>query len=658
MYHYLNAITNTKGDALIGYYVKATDPSTGDVVSIYADDSLTPILSVSGLANSAKVDSDGNVSFYIVSGTYNLDIYATNGTTLVKSIANVPMNAGADVSLGAATRTALAGMTTSSAILLSEEGRAGLFKFDSSDLEDKVAVDTAEGIYVAPATDPTGASGAWVRQFDGPINADWFGFTRGNVVDNSAAMTSLLSYLEAVGLAPAYPAIINTPEVRFRLGRYYFASPISVEITVHWTGEGGSQVFADGTVFECLTGGITLGVNADHSVIRHIKTFSRQARPSAANYAAQATHGFRLLSRAILENCKAEQFTGDGLLMETDGIAGANVSGSIIRDCVFNDNGRNGVNNSGGDASAITFDHIEANGNNEWGIKDAGFLSNGHKDHHTSTNGYGTGPKGDGLSAIAFNDGHLWVVTPGQEVAASTTEPGTNAAVWADLGASAQYSNPQWVTGMTWRAGGSMYCSTANTTVFLNCYAEGDQGPTYFLQDGILLGGTGALHPNSAGSHISIDSNGALSVSAGLSVAGRVTAMGDSELGPSSGGFNSVTYFNHSNSAASLSFRRYNSAGVLQATDATISVQSGFGIRYGTTWNHEFACGGAVTGYVTANGIELESGKEVRINNQRVLSARGAALPADATDLATALTLVNAIKARIKTTGGHGLVAD
>lgn len=42
----------------------------------------------------------------------------------------------------------------------------------------------------------------------------------------------------------------------------------------------------------------------------------------------------------------------------------------------------------------------------------------------------------------------------------------------------------------------------------------------------------------------------------------------------------------------------------------------------------------------------------------KVVGARGAALPANATDLATAITLVNAIKDRLKATGGHGLVAD
>jgi hypothetical protein len=46
------------------------------------------------------------------------------------------------------------------------------------------------------------------------------------------------------------------------------------------------------------------------------------------------------------------------------------------------------------------------------------------------------------------------------------------------------------------------------------------------------------------------------------------------------------------------------------------------------------------------------------MNGANVVGARGAALPADAADLATAIALSNAIKARLKVTGGHGLVAD
>jgi hypothetical protein len=91
MYHYVNSITNTRGDALTGFFVKAIDTTTGSAAPIYADDSATPIAAVSGVANAAQVDGDGNASFYVDSGEYHLDIYNTDATTFVKRIQNVPM---------------------------------------------------------------------------------------------------------------------------------------------------------------------------------------------------------------------------------------------------------------------------------------------------------------------------------------------------------------------------------------------------------------------------------------------------------------------------------------------------------------------------------------------------------------------------------------
>jgi len=62
------------------------------------------------------------------------------------------------------------------------DGGEGHFRWDSSDLSAEVAADevTASegngGIYIAPASDKTGASGAWVRQHAaGMVNVRWYG---------------------------------------------------------------------------------------------------------------------------------------------------------------------------------------------------------------------------------------------------------------------------------------------------------------------------------------------------------------------------------------------------------------------------------------------------------------------------------------------------
>lgn len=51
----------------------------------------------------------------------------------------------------------------------------GLFVFSSADLSAEVALDTDKGIYVAPSSDTSGASGAWVRRVtDWTYDLDWW----------------------------------------------------------------------------------------------------------------------------------------------------------------------------------------------------------------------------------------------------------------------------------------------------------------------------------------------------------------------------------------------------------------------------------------------------------------------------------------------------
>jgi hypothetical protein len=58
---------------------------------------------------------------------------------------------------------------------LTEPGREGMFVWAIGDQSAYVTADTAQGVYVAPAVDTTGASGAWVRRLDGYLRPEWFG---------------------------------------------------------------------------------------------------------------------------------------------------------------------------------------------------------------------------------------------------------------------------------------------------------------------------------------------------------------------------------------------------------------------------------------------------------------------------------------------------
>ena len=92
MYHFFEAITNTSGQSLIGYFGRVINVTTGATVTMASDENGTPIATVSGVADMAKTDAQGNLDFYVAPGTYHLDIYAPNATSFNRRVANVAMN--------------------------------------------------------------------------------------------------------------------------------------------------------------------------------------------------------------------------------------------------------------------------------------------------------------------------------------------------------------------------------------------------------------------------------------------------------------------------------------------------------------------------------------------------------------------------------------
>jgi len=112
---------------------------------------------------------------------------------------------------------------------LSESGREGIFVWDSANLSAKVSADTAQGIYVAPSSDTTGASGAWVREYDGRINVKWFGALGDGVTNDAAAIQAAEDFIyNANGGGTLYfPAAI-----------YQCTAQITKRPFVNWEGDG------------------------------------------------------------------------------------------------------------------------------------------------------------------------------------------------------------------------------------------------------------------------------------------------------------------------------------------------------------------------------------------------------------------------------------
>lgn len=114
----------------------------------------------------------------------------------------------------------LTGMMAGQATQMVETGRAGLFRWDSSDLAAEVGGDSQMGIYVPP-TGQDGSQGAWVRQYGQTVQINpyvevpWFGAVGDGFTDDSAA------FVAARGDINSPRAIqVGAPDVHYVLANF------------------------------------------------------------------------------------------------------------------------------------------------------------------------------------------------------------------------------------------------------------------------------------------------------------------------------------------------------------------------------------------------------------------------------------------------------
>jgi hypothetical protein len=155
------------------------------------------------------LEADGTIGRSPINGSLT---NFSSGTKTIAVIAaaewfNLIQSGGAGTATVASKSKLAAAAATQGAVLLSQSGAEGLFVFDGSDLSAEVAADARQGIHIAPESEPTGASGAWVRADRDSVNAFWFmtepevadvrafGYTQ-NVTD---ALRAASGYIEKAG---------------------------------------------------------------------------------------------------------------------------------------------------------------------------------------------------------------------------------------------------------------------------------------------------------------------------------------------------------------------------------------------------------------------------------------------------------------------------
>ena len=554
----------------------------------------------------------------------------------------------------AATRADLSALSPAlGAVFLREAERDGLFVYDSANLAGNVAADTAQALHVAPSSDPTGASGAWVRRFTGAFDPRWFGVRTGSDPAlrgaNRDALVALLRYLKSVGTVNG--GLSGTSKVRWSKGEYYFANPVgdhfSVKAAVIFEGDTSGLGGGPSTRLHFEKGGFRVerwdtlngaadpapSTGGDGSTFRGLYLVSDQPRPAAGVYAAQATSGILALARVVIEDCWIEDFTADGITLlggAYSGVNYTNVNCSVIRNTTCLYNGRHGVYLDGGDANACVLDGVRADLNNNWGICDSSFLGNHHSGHHAMFNGAsGLGHKTDGLTSIVTHpatSGTMYYVSPGNAAAASTTQPGTNASVWVALAenaglCAANANAPAWVSGTEYKEGGSYFYDGIGSAVWLNTYSETAQGQPWMGSCGKLEGGTWECNPNSGGQAETL-AGGVHTFKKGVQIEGDLVASKGGrthQFGPRTGAAaDQALWFNTTNYAITQKFYRWSNNGLTQEVIGSFAAIYGFGLYLDGKSGVKFRCDGAdIAGAVPA-GINLAVGKDLQFDGTTV----------------------------------------
>ena len=420
-------------------------------------------------------------------------------------------------------RAALAAASPKRVTILSEPGSEGLFVFDGSDLSALVSADSTQAIHVPPASDPTGASGAWVRKYDGSVNVRWFGAKGDGTTDDSPAFVAALAYLKSIAGNRVNLIYKASPRLFIPAGHYYLGTTtIDITHTLIIEGEGGSGIGAGGGAATMLRWGPnTTGIRIQSEHTEGASTYDSVAHfsggfttlrqlylhgpadlgtgsPRVAGLTEGEYHGIHAKAAIFVDNVQVEGWQGDALYAHnTSGSHDADEGAtncSRAYNCTFR-NCRNGVSLAGGDANAWVFVGCNFLYNRACGVDDRSFLGNSYIHPHTNGNGVTADNLGtsDFPAYVVSNGGSRYCPVQGQEAAASTTAPtGTaDTSVWLYLGAGATGNGvPAWTSGMSLRCGAPYRTNNFNAPNRLyNAYEEGGQGFSQFTYPTVVDGG-------------------------------------------------------------------------------------------------------------------------------------------------------------------------
>lgn len=348
-------------------------------------------------------------------------------------------------------------------------------------------------------------------------------------------------------------------------------------------------------------------------------------------------HGMVARTICHFEDCYWYGWSGIGARTWAGNVTGhgsfsGNTSETVFFGCKF-ENNYIGRDNRGSDANVQTGFRCTYYQNRLAGyIDDNGAGSSTEISPHCASNGMLTNPNYWTQTSTA---GYRYALKPAGNKANAPSGSTADTADWAFLEAGGAIANliPAYDPALDFRSGGDMITLGSAGVIFIQPYSE--YGTMNFynaytrLEYGTLL--TKYFRGTTAESGVQI--------------------IPDSENGIAIKRFgNNHLMLDTSGTEAGWQMRDINTGTIL----AWVSAVRGDAIWMSSAAGIRNLIGGAIANQLTAIGLELGVGQKVTVNGTQVLAARQAGVPADATDLATALTLLNWIKAALVTHGAIG----
>lgn len=384
-----SAATSASGSAASASSSQVAAATSATSASNSATSAANSATAAAGSASSAATSaSSAGTSSAIATTQAGL---AAGSASLATSLLDGVDVTGATITV--ANRTAMALAATALPVYLTESGREGIFVWSSANLSAAVTSDPLQGVYVPPSSATSGASGAWVRKFEGALNVKWFGAVGNGSTDDYLAIQGALNFLSGGGslYIPQSPTHYRcSARLVVKAGTHLFGdAPFQSSLSgSHPAADVGSTLSFDanvaGLLFKYINDSDTANSTAiypgaHYSIVERLKIYSaNQAAPSSGKY------GIESRTAITIRDVIIQGFGDHGVAIRaslggsggSDGVVYGNANKSVLDNVHSISNAGDGFHIEGNDANCIALLSCEGRSNLGWDFYDNALITN------------------------------------------------------------------------------------------------------------------------------------------------------------------------------------------------------------------------------------------------------------------------------------------